>query len=112
MKRLIFVSNIALLLCFASHSHAQPTEKSTKKTGAASRNAKKGPLKYAEQILGRPLTPEQKKAVRAAGIEQKAAMKPIREKYRADVAKALGLTLAQYEAREKLLTPERKKPRN
>lgn len=112
MKRILFLSNIALLLCLTLDGHAQPTQNPAIKTGAAPKKAKKGALKHAEAVLGKPLTSEQTKAVRAAGIEQKKAMKPIREKYRVAVARALGLTLTQYDVREKALAPKRKQPKN
>lgn len=58
-------------------------------------------LKEAEKVAGKPLTEAQKATVRAAAAERAEAMKPIQTKYRTTVAKALGLTLEQYEAKLK-----------
>jgi hypothetical protein len=86
------------LMASIAPSQAQPGKPGGKK-GAA--------IKHAEAVLGKPLTPAQKKAVRAAQKQRTEALKPIQEKFRADVAKALGLTVAQYDEREKAL----KKPK-
>ena len=67
------------------------------------RNRVPRPVAQAQALLGRPLTEAQKKAVLAAAKERDKAMKPIRDRYRAKVAKALGMTVAQLEAKEKAL---------
>ncbi|BCM93299.1 hypothetical protein IAD21_05190 [Abditibacteriota bacterium] len=83
-------------------SQAQPKTKAKAALGA--KPPKKGnAVKHAEEVLGKPLTPTQIAAVRAAQKERQKAMKPIQDKFKAKVAKALGLTVAQYEAREKAL---------
>lgn len=84
---------------------------SATKPPAAGKNAKKPkkprvprPVVQVQQLMGgKPLSDAQKKAVVAAAKERDAAMKPIRDRYRAKVAKALGITLVQLEAKEKAL---------
>ena len=76
---------------------------------AQAQNRKGGGLKHAEAILGKPLNAAQKKAVKAANTKRQEEIKPIQEKYRTTVAKALGLTLAQYKEREDKLRPQGKK---
>lgn len=66
-------------------------------------------LKHAEELLGKPLTPAQKSAIKAAQKERAEAMKPIQDKFKAKVAKALGMTVAQLEAKEKSLRQKKAK---
>lgn len=90
-----------ILLSGTDQVQAQPRQ-SPRAQGQKS--ALKGPaVKHAEDVLGKPLSPSQKAAVRAAQKERAQAIKPIQKKFRLTVAKALGLTLPQYEAREKAL---------
>lgn len=70
---------------------------------------KGGGLKHAQAILGKPLSAAQKKAVRAANAKRQQKIKPIQEEYRSTVARALGLTVAQYKEREDKLRPQNKK---
>jgi hypothetical protein len=87
------------LLLSATSSQAQPRKPGNQK-GAA--------IKHAQAVLGKPLTPVQKKAVRAAQKERQEAIKPIQEKFKAKVAKALGFTVDQYEERENALRQKNK----
>lgn len=103
----IYLAALSVTLLLGSTlSHAQPGAPVV----AGKKAPKKSPaLKHAEEVLGKPLTPAQKTAVRAAAKERATAMKRIMEKYRTTVAKALGMTLAQYEAKEKSLKARNKK---
>jgi len=76
---------------------------------AQAQNRKGAGLKHAEAILGKPLNDAQKKAVKAANTKRQEEIKPIQVKYRTTVAKALGLTLTQYEEREAKLRQKGKK---
>ncbi len=93
----VVVLSTALLLPLISIVPSQAQPKPAKKGNA---------VKHAEEILGKPLTQSQIAAVRAAQKQRQQAMKPIQDKFKATVAKALGLTVAQYEAREKALHPK------
>lgn len=100
LQRLALIAFLPLtFLLGATTSSAQPG-KQTSKGGAA--------IKHAELILGKPLSATQKQAVRAAQKQRQQAIKPIQQKYSATVAKALGLTVAQYEEREKALRQKNK----
>lgn len=87
------------------------TPPATKPPAAAGKSPKKPkkprvprPVAQVQQLMGgKLLSDTQRKAVVAAAKERDAAMKPIRDRYRAKVAKALGITPAQLEAKEKAL---------
>lgn len=59
--------------------------------------------KRAEKILGKPLTAAQTKAIREAAMTRKKAMDAAQLAYRTRVAKALGMTEAQFHAKSKAL---------
>ena len=65
------------------------------------------PVAQAQAVIGKPLTDAQRKAVLTAAKERDKAMKPIRDRYRAKVAKALGMSVAQLDAKEKTLRNRR-----
>jgi uncharacterized membrane protein len=92
-RALLSAPIFTLLLLSGSPVHAQKGQGQGGRKGAA--------LKHAQAILGRPLSEPQKKAVRQANAKRQQAIKPIQQKYRAEVAKALGLTTSQYDEREK-----------
>ncbi|RYX82048.1 hypothetical protein EON83_21300 [bacterium] len=99
--RIAILSAVALSVSTFS-AQAAPAAKAG---GAA---GQKGPkrvtaVKHAELINGKPLTDAQKTAIRAAQKARMDAIKPIQEKYKASVAKALGITVAQLEAKDKAL---------
>ena len=73
------------------------------------RNRVPRPLAQLQAVMGKPLTDTQKKAVLAAAKERDKAIKPVRDRYRASVAKALGITLAQLDAREKAWRAKQKR---
>lgn len=96
------------LLCPAVPVGAQTKEKADAKKPGAARRAGRGAavagqraVKQVEAVWGKPLTAAQKKAVIAAAQERDKAMKPIRDRYRAGVAKALGITPEQLAAKER-----------
>lgn len=64
--------------------------------------------KRAEKILGKPLTPAQTKSIREAAMARKKAMDAAQLAYRTRVAKALGMTEAQFRAKSKALDKKSK----
>jgi hypothetical protein len=96
----------ALMLVLASASIAPaetPARPSMPKSGSVP--VRRDPfailIQQVEGIYGKPLTEPQKKAVIAAAKERARAQKAARDKFRADVARVLGLSLPQLAEKEK-----------
>lgn len=87
---------VSLLLTSGAPAHAQG-------------GGKGNPLKRAEAINGKPLTDAQKKAIQAAADKRQQKIKPIQAEFKAAVAKALGLTPAQFKQREDKLRADKEK---
>lgn len=84
-------------------AHAQPKPAAKAKAPTYSKA-----VKEAEKALGKPLSATQKTAVQKAATTRATAMKPIQLKYRQTVAKALGMSEAQYSAKLKTATAKPK----
>lgn len=95
---------LPLLIAGALPAISAPHAAAPAKVAKADHNPKKiSPLQRAAAILGKPLSPAQKVALQAAHKQRQAANKAANDRYRVSAAKILGLSLAQYQAKEKAL---------
>lgn len=110
MKNTSWKLGAALLAASLTCGMAVNAPAQTKKPMAAkAAGAKKmggkggGAVKRAQAIAGKPLTAAQKTAVRAAAATRQKSIKAAQDKFKASVAKALGMSAAQYAAKDKAL---------
>jgi hypothetical protein len=94
-KVLLGVAVSSMLWTGAVEAQTKPA--AAKAAGAKKPKKKPASIRRAEAIAGKPLTPAQLKTIGAAAKERSAALK----KYDTIVARALGMSLEQYKAKEK-----------
>jgi hypothetical protein len=101
----VAVGALVLAPVTATLAQSAPAKPSASKSAAGAKKPGKNrvprPVAQLQAVMGKPLTDAQKKAVLAAARERDRAMKPIRDKYQQKVATALGITVAQLDAKEK-----------